>query len=137
MLKAQAAALRQQSLVGRFCMGRTVKAKNLENARLLKEYASWVYCTSCEKTIAYLCYVTYDKFDFQFTCKCGCVGNVYVDFGDLEKSTASAKGLELVKNRMCCPEDKSALVTFVEKNLQTYTCKISCLKCGKAYSQSK
>ncbi len=118
-------------------MGRIVKTKSLENAKLLKEYASWIYCTSCEKTVAYLCYITYDKFDFEFTCNCGCRGHVYIDFGDLISSQASSKGLECIKNRMCCPNDKSALVTFVEKNLQSYNCKISCLKCAQEYSQSK
>lgn len=118
-------------------MARIVKIKKLENARLLKEYASWIYCTSCEKTIAYLCYVTYDKFDFQFTCNCGCHGSVYIDFDELENTQASSKSLESIKNRMCCPNDKSALVTFVEKNLKSYYCKISCLKCGQEFSHSK
>jgi len=49
-------------------MGRVVKTKKLENARLLKEYASWIYCTSCEKTVAYLCYVTYGQ-GFTFSTK--------------------------------------------------------------------
>ncbi len=118
-------------------MGRQIKIKKLENARLLKEYASWIYCTSCEKTIVYLCYVTYDKFDFMFTCNCGCTGSVYIDFGNLEKTYISSEGLEIIKNRICCPDDKSALLTFVEKNLKSYNCKISCLKCGKEYKQSK
>ncbi len=116
---------------------RIVKTKKLENARLLKEYASWIYCTSCEKTVAYLCYITYDKFEFQFACNCGCHGSVSIDFGDLESPQASSKNLGSIKNRMCCPNDKSALITFAGKNLQSYDCKISCLKCGQEFIQSK
>ncbi|MFT3983178.1 MAG: hypothetical protein QM697_04695 [Lachnospiraceae bacterium] len=118
-------------------MARIVKTKKLVNARLLKEYASWIYCTSCEKTVAYLCYITYDKFDFQFTCNCGCHGSVSIDFGDLDSTQASSQSLMDISNRMCCPNDKSPLITLVEKNLQSYNCRISCLKCGREFSQSK
>jgi len=34
----------------------------LQNAHLLKNYGSWIYCDSCNKTVAYLCYVNYDYF---------------------------------------------------------------------------
>ena len=118
-------------------MGRVVKTKKLEHARMLKEYASWIYCTACEKTVAYLCYVTYDTFNFKFTCNCGSSGTVNISFGELEKTKLSSRNLEQIKNRLCCPEDKSALITFVEKNLKSYECEISCLKCGKEYTQSK
>ena len=101
-------------------MSRNVKTKKLENARLLKEYASWVYCAGCGKTVAYLCYITYDKFDFAFTCGCGSTGSVYIDFDDSQAAQASGDALAQVKNRMCCPADQSPLVTFVEKNLQAY-----------------
>ena len=118
-------------------MGRVVKTKKLKNARMLKEYASWIYCTSCEKTVAYLCYVTYDTFEFKFTCNCGCNGSVHIGFEELKKETPSSKDLEQINNRLCCPEDKFALVTFVEKSLNSYDCKISCLRCGKEYAHSK
>lgn len=118
-------------------MSRTVKIKNLNNARMLKEYASWIYCTSCEKTVAYLCYVTYDAIDLAFTCSCGAKGSVVIEFGELEETQKSPEPLALIKNRLCCPKDKAALITFVEKNLKGYDCKISCLKCKNEYRQRK
>ena len=118
-------------------MGRKIKTKKLVNARLLKEYASWVYCASCGQTVAYLCYVAYDTFDFDFTCNCGCVGSVTIDFDSSGTSRPSAAKLEQVKNRLCCPADKSALLTLVEKNLKSYECRISCLTCGQAYLLEK
>ena len=33
-------------------MARTPEIKELQNARLLKEYASWIYCTGCNQTVA-------------------------------------------------------------------------------------
>ena len=48
-------------------MARSPKIKEIVNSRLLKDYASWIYCTSCNKTVAYLCYVTYDLFSFEYT----------------------------------------------------------------------
>ncbi len=32
------------------------------DTRLLKSYGSWIYCNSCNKTVGYLCYTTYDYF---------------------------------------------------------------------------
>ena len=118
-------------------MGRAVKTKKLENSRLLKEYASWIYCTSCGETIAYLCYVTYGKFDFRFKCNCGCSGSVCIDFEDTQPAAPSSEGLVAVKNRLCCPQDGAPLATFIEGKLKSYTCTISCVKCGREYSRSK
>lgn len=90
-------------------MARIVKIKELVNARLLKEYASWIYCESCGKTVSYLCYVTYDDFDFNFNCACGMKGHVKISFGELETTKLSEKPLELIKNRLCCPEESQHL----------------------------
>lgn len=117
-------------------MKRILKTKNLLNAKMLKEYASWIYCESCGKTVAYLCYVSYDNFDFKFTCNCKKEGEVYIDFGSVENPEKSNDKLVKIKNRLSCPKDESPLLTIVEKNIQAYSYKISCLNCSKEYTDS-
>ena len=118
-------------------MARIVQTKKLENARLLKEYASWIYCTGCNKTIAYLCYVTYDVFDFRFTCGCGCKGSVYIDFERETPAVRTDDRLTMQKNRLCCPADDSPIVTFVDKNLKQYSYDVVCAKCGREYGEQE
>ena len=118
-------------------MARVPKRKELVNARLLKDYASWVYCTSCGKTVAYLCYVTYDAFDFTFACACGSAGEVHIAFDEVQDATVDGRPLVPVKNRLCCPQDHAPLVTFVEKNLDGYQCSVVCKGCSTRYSTSK
>jgi len=114
-------------------MSRTPKQKILENSKLLKKYASWIYCTHCNKTVAYLCYVTYDLFNLNYTCNCGSCGKVYIEFEHtpLEKNNSP---LKLSKNRMCCPKDDSPLVTIVDKNIQNYEFNITCNSCNLTYT---
>jgi len=118
-------------------MARTPKIKETVNSRLLKDYASWIYCTSCNKTVAYLCYVTYDAFSFEYTCNCGSKGKVHIEFDGNVNVDKSDTLLIEVKNRLCCPKDKSPLVTFVNKNLIDYKCHIICKGCSTEYSISK
>ena len=118
-------------------VARVPTRKELVNTRLLKEYASWIYCTGCNKTAAYLCYVTYDAFDFAYTCACGSKGEVHIAFGEVQHAAQSGKALVPVKNRMCCPEDHSPLVTFVEKNLKSYQCSVVCNGCNTRYIVQK
>jgi len=117
-------------------MARTTKHKNLKNSRLLKEYASWIYCTSCNQTVAYLCYVTYDMFDFEYTCTCGSRGSVYIEF-EHDMPTKSDIALQTIKNRLCCPTDDAPLFTVVEKNVESYKYRIVCNGCGSEYSGNK
>ena len=113
-------------------MARKTKRKELENSRLLKEYASWVYCDACNKTVAYLCYVTYDLFDFEYTCNCGSRGRVFVEF-EHSVPTKSEQPLCLAKNRLCCPEDDSPLLTVVDKNIEKFRFRIVCNSCNTEY----
>ena len=117
-------------------MARTPIRKELMNSRLLKDYASWIYCTGCNKTVAYLCYVTYDSFTFEYECRCGSKGSVHISFehGELKQSDAA---LIPIKNRLCCPEDESPLVSFVNKNLRSYTFSVGCKVCQTVYSGSE
>ncbi|HEY5585782.1 MAG TPA: hypothetical protein VIK78_15005 [Ruminiclostridium sp.] len=114
-------------------MSRILIHKHLKNARLTTEYGGWVYCTSCNKTIAYLCYVTYDIFKFEFTCSCGETGSVDIAFENTQKTKLSEKPLVLIKTRLCCPDDNSPLVTFVEKNLDKYSYELVCKLCNQLY----
>jgi len=117
-------------------MARKPIIKKLENARLLKEYASWIYCTGCGKTVAYLCYVSYDLFDFEFICDCGKSGSVHIEFAH-EEGKRSDEQLTEIKNRLCCPKDHSPLLTTVDKNLADYKFQILCNQCGEVYHGSK
>lgn len=115
-------------------LARTPKRKELVNSRLLKDYASWIYCEGCNKTVAYLCYVTYDLFDFEYTCLCGNRGEVHIEFDRDSDFQTSDEPLLPIKNRLCCPADGSPLVTFVDKNLESFKCDIVCKGCGTLYS---
>ena len=117
-------------------MGRTPETKGLHNARLLKDYASWVYCTFCNQTVAYLCYTAYDLFDFTFTCQCGCEGRVHIRFPH-SSPKESAQPLALIKNRFCCPNDNAPLFSLVVKNLAQYTTRVVCNHCNTSFRQSR
>ena len=117
-------------------MARKPKFKELANSRLLKDYASWIYCTECNKAVAYLCYVTYDLFDFKYNCTCGNVGSVRIEF-EHDKSISIRDHLIVVKNRLCCPQDNSPLISIVDKNLESYNFDIICNTCNNGYSFRK
>lgn len=115
----------------------TIERPNVksENAHYLKGHASWLYCNKCNKTVAYLCYVTYLYFRFDFICACGCRGLVENMYGDIYLQDLSSD--ELARNpsnkRYCCPNDSSALFSPVPKNLKSYNAEIICRKCKTRY----
>ena len=113
-------------------MARKPEQKTLENSRLLKEYASWIYCTKCNKTVAYLCYITYDLFDFEYTCNCGNHGKVFIEF-EHDNPTQSNQSLTTIKNRLCCPNDQSPLLTIVDKNIKDWQYRIICNTCNTEF----
>ena len=117
-------------------MARKPLEKELVNSRLLKEYASWVYCDSCGKTVAYLCYVTYNAVEFDYECGCGSRGKVHISF-EHDEPTKSDESLKLVKNRLCCPNDDSPLFTIVEKNINSAEYRVVCNKCGCEFKNSE
>ena len=114
-------------------MARTPHRKELKNSRLLKEYASWIYCNGCNKTVAYLCYVTYDLFLFSYTCNCGSSGEVFIQF-EHDPPMQSDTPLQRVKNRLCCPDDASPLLTIVDKNIAQYQFRIVCNTCHTEFT---
>lgn len=110
-----------------------------ENAHFLKGHASWLYCNKCNKTVAYLCYVTYRYFHLSFVCSCGCHGWVENSYGDI-KLDGMPTG-NLVRNtsnkRYCCTNDKDALFSSVPKNLQSYKAIIVCKQCNTKYEMAE
>jgi len=114
-------------------MARKPSKKELVNSRLLKDYASWIYCEGCGKTVAYLCYVTYDCFDFSYACNCGGEGHVCIEFENPSEPSDSAEPLKIVKNRLCCARDEAPLLTIVEKQLRGYEFEIVCNACNTRY----
>jgi len=113
-------------------MARKPERKELENCRLLKEYASWIYCEGCGKTVAYLCYVGYDLFELEYACGCGSRGRVLISFAH-EGAARSEDALVPVKNRLCCPEDGTPLLTIVEKHVKSTRFRVVCNGCGREY----
>ena len=122
-------------------MPATTKKPNTkaENAHFLKGYARWLYCDSCNKTVAYLCYVTYDYFRFQFTCVCGNKGWVENNFAQSNLASLSTGELELsAKNkRYCCSKDGSPLFSPVPKHLKSYKAEVVCKECGTLYTREE
>lgn len=115
-------------------MARIPEYKKLINTRLANTYGGWIYCDGCNKTIGYLCYVTYDFFRLVYQCKCGNCGSVHLVFsGENTDQISSEQSLITIKNRLCCPEDKSPLVTILEKNLDSYKYEINCKACNTKY----
>lgn len=117
-------------------MAEYIKYKQVKHARLLKDYASWIYCDKCNNTIGYLCYVTYQQFQFHFICQCGNNGSIVIEKGETNKQVKiSDDELITIKNRLCCAEDQTPLVTIFEDKLKSYTCEITCKTCGKLYKK--
>lgn len=109
------------------------------NAHFLKGHASWLYCDNCNKTVAYLCYVTYRYFRFSFVCKCGCEGwieNRYEDV-DLPNLPSGKVVRKATNNRYCCAKDGDSLFSPVPKNLKSYTADIVCKQCSTKYAISE
>ena len=95
------------------------KTVTLKNAHYLKAHASWLYCDMCNKTVAYLCYVTYSYFLINFICKCGNHGAAENIFDDVELEQLENGSLKIKpeNKRFCCENDDESLFSVVPKNL--------------------
>lgn len=60
-------------------MDRKSRKKLLENTKLASGYGGWIYCAHCNQNIGYLCYVTYDNFNFTIAVNTD-LKKVYVSF---------------------------------------------------------
>jgi len=107
--------------------------KEIQNGRILKNNGSWMYCDKCNKTVGYLCYSTYQDFQFDFICKCGNKGLFRLKHKTGNGLTKSNKELKTIKNRLCCPNDDSPLFTIVDKNIEQVKYKVTCKKCSTTY----
>ena len=95
-------------------MDRKSRKKLLENTKLASGYGGWIYCAHCNQNIGYLCYVTYDNFNFTYSCKYGSQGSICIVFDDVKDSCSSTHKLITLKNRLCCPVDQFPLLTILE-----------------------
>jgi len=118
-------------------MTRIPKIKELIGTKIANTYGGWVYCEHCGENIGYLCYVTYDNFRFNYQCKCGAGGSIHIAFGDKDNASHSKNKLINIKNRLCCPNDASPLLTILEKKLTSYQYEIDCIKCKTKYLEEK
>jgi len=118
-------------------MPRTLKNKQLENTKLATNYGGWMYCTKCNENIGYLCYSTYDKINLKYTCNCGSIGSVFIDFDDSKAGICCKEELVPIKNRLCCSNDESPLITLLDKKLSNYELEITCKSCNKIYKKIK
>jgi hypothetical protein len=109
--------------------------KEIHNGRILKNNGSWMYCDRCGKTVGYLCYTTYQDFQFDFVCKCGTHGSFRLKYPSDKGVTESDKKLITVKNRLCCPIDNSPLFTIVDKNVDVANYSVICKKCMNRYEK--
>lgn len=114
-------------------MAQKIKCKELLNTELANGYGGWIYCNGCRKTIGYLCYVTYNSFKLEYNCKCGNSGSIMIELEASEDAGLSNEHLTTIKNRLCCPEDHSPLITILSKKLNSYSYEIVCKACGKKY----
>ena len=118
-------------------MSRTTKEKVLANSRLATNYGGWMYCDKCQENIGYLCYATYDEITFKYQCKCGHQGQININFIDSENGIPCRDELITIKNRLCCSDDNSPLITILEPKLTNYELNITCKSCHKIYQKTK
>lgn len=117
-------------------MARILKNKELKNIRLATNYGGWMYCDKCNENIGYLCYSTYDRLELKYQCRCGSSGSVLLDFEDSSKMGKNCNDeLIIIKNRLCCPNDKEPLLTILDKKLVSYEMKITCKSCENIYKK--
>ena len=117
-------------------MARREIERKEENCRLLKSYGSWLYCSNCNKTVAYICYSTYRWIEIQFECTCGAKGIVTLKEKDCQipDKIISEKQLTLKNNRYCCSNDQDPIFSVVLKQIKFVEYKVSCLKCKNEYT---
>lgn len=106
--------------------------RELSNGRMLKQNGSWLYCNNCNNTVGYLCYSTYDHFEYIAICKCGVTSSFTLTYEKTELKI-NTEPIKLVKNRYCCSNDDSPLFTIVSKNVESYKYSVVCKACKMAY----
>lgn len=118
-------------------MPRIPKVREFADTRLANNYGGWIYCENCNKTIGYLCYVTYSRFKLEYKCNCGGCGSMYLSFDEEREGKKADANLVTIKNRLCCPKDEAPLFTILSKNLEYYKYDVLCDKCDTRYTQEQ
>ena len=109
-----------------------------ERSHYLKGHASWLYCDGYNQTVAYLCYVTYQYFRFEFSCTCGSHGVAENSFaGPSPEDLLVATPTRNATKRFCCQKDGSPLFSPVPKNLKAYQADVVCKACATRYQISE
>lgn len=116
-------------------MTRMPISKKLVNTHLANEYGGWIYCENCHKTIGYLCYVTYDRFELAYQCKCGGSGRIQIAFTEEIPDVNRESALVSIKNRLCCPTDESPLFSLNKKRLHSYKYAVLCKACKTVFKE--
>lgn len=116
-------------------MDQKIRKKELTNTLIANHYGGWIYCSSCNQTIGYLCYVTYSRIIMDYTCKCGNHGGVHIIMENAMEPLYNNSKLVIIKNRWCCPEDNAPLITILKQKLKSYDCKIVCKNCDQEYHE--
>jgi hypothetical protein len=114
-------------------MAQTIIAKELINTALANNNGGWIYCSGCNQTIGYLCYTTYSRISLEYTCKCGNAGSISIKMEEEENVIKNSSELKIIKNRLCCPEDHSPLITILKNKLEHYAYHIVCKTCHNEY----
>jgi len=107
--------------------------RDIKNGRMLKNNGSWMYCSECNNTVAYLCYSTYHNFKFESNCLCGNTSSFHLGYEETLNEIISTD-LKLIKNRFCCAEDDAPFFSVVSKNIESYKCTVTCNKCNRSYT---
>lgn len=64
-------------------------------------------------------------------------GSALLDFEDSKEGSFCEEQLITLKNRLCCPEDESPLITMLSKNVKNYEFEITCKSCNKIYKRKE
>lgn len=119
-------------------MAQKIRYKKISNTTLANEYGGWIYCNGCGNTIGYLCYVTYGRFCFRYHCRCGNEGSIFIEKDDAaEEKLTGGKEPVIIKNRFCCTEDSSPLVTILSKKWNTIPLTLSAKSAESSIKKKK
>ena len=107
------------------------------NTRLAANYGGWMYCDKCNENTGYLCYATYDRLEFKYKYNSVSIGIALLYFEDSEIAQNRNDELVIIKNRFCCLNDNSPLITILDKKVTDYEMRITCKSCKRVYKKVK
>lgn len=114
--------------------------RRTEGCRLLKRTGSWLYCTACGRTVAYVCYTGYAAIALTFRCSCGGSGELALTAESAAAVTGPTSGtvqhraLVLADGRYRCPDDRTPIFSTVASRFVAGHYSVVCASCRHAYS---